>query len=172
MSNTPPWKKNTGLFLAGQAISLFGSMLTQYAIMWEITLRMQSGAAMTLYALLGLLPTFLMSPLGGVWADRFNRKTIINLADGGIALVTLAVAIVFMGGYEEAWLLFACAGVRFRAASPLRKRSGCRMLRRRCRQATIRKNIEGRRPTPGRSAPRNQYYFVRVVGHALLHESN
>ncbi|MDR1004405.1 MAG: MFS transporter [Prevotellaceae bacterium] len=112
MSNTLHWKKNTGLFLAGQAISLFGSMLTQYAIMWEITLRMQSGAAMTLYALLGLLPTFLMSPLGGVWADRFNRKTIINLADGGIALVTLAVAIVFMGGYEEVWLLFACAGVR------------------------------------------------------------
>jgi DHA3 family macrolide efflux protein-like MFS transporter len=106
------WKKNTALFLSGQAVSLFGSMLTQYAIMWEITLRMQSGTAMMLYAILGLLPTFLMSPLGGVWADRFNRKNLINLADGGIALVTLLVAIVFMGGYEEVWLLFACAGVR------------------------------------------------------------
>ena len=32
------WKKNTILFLTSQIVSLFGSMLVQYAIMWYITL--------------------------------------------------------------------------------------------------------------------------------------
>ena len=110
--NVINWKKNTALFLSGQALSLFGSMLVQYAIMWHITLTTQSGMAMTLYVLVGILPTFFMSPFGGVWADRFNRKHLINLADGGIAFVTLLVALTFIAGYKEVWLLFACAAMR------------------------------------------------------------
>jgi DHA3 family macrolide efflux protein-like MFS transporter len=106
------WKRNTTLFLAGQALSLFGSALVQYAIMWEITLRMQSGSAMTLYVVVGILPIFFVAPFGGVWADRFNRKHLINLADGGIALATLVVAIAYLSGYKEIWLLFVCAAFR------------------------------------------------------------
>jgi DHA3 family macrolide efflux protein-like MFS transporter len=106
------WKKNTALFLSGQALSLFGSTLVQYAIMWHITLATQSGMAMTLYIVVGILPTFFMSPFGGVWADRFNRKHLINLADGSIAFVTLLVALTFIAGYKELWLLFACAAMR------------------------------------------------------------
>ncbi|MDR0729789.1 MAG: MFS transporter [Prevotellaceae bacterium] len=112
MADTLHWKKNIALFLSGQAISLFGSMLVQYAMMWHITLVTQSGAAMTLYVVMGILPTFFMSPFGGVWADRFNRKHLIVLADGGIASITLLVALAFMVGYTHLWLLFACAAVR------------------------------------------------------------
>ena len=36
------WKKNAALFLTGQALSLFGSMVVQYAIVWHITLKTQS----------------------------------------------------------------------------------------------------------------------------------
>ncbi|MDR3060509.1 MAG: MFS transporter [Dysgonamonadaceae bacterium] len=106
------WKRNITLFLTGQAITLFGSMLVQYAIMWHITLATQSGTAMTLYVVVGILPIFFMSPFSGVWADRYNRKNLINLADGGIALVTLAVALIFMSGYESIWLLLVCAAFR------------------------------------------------------------
>jgi DHA3 family macrolide efflux protein-like MFS transporter len=106
------WKRNATLFLVGQAISLFGSMLVQYAIMWHVTLATQSGTAMMLYVVVGILPIFFMSPFAGVWADRYNRKNIINLADGGIALATLVVAIVFMLGYDAIWLLLVCAAVR------------------------------------------------------------
>ncbi|MDR0765789.1 MAG: MFS transporter [Odoribacteraceae bacterium] len=106
------WKRNVTLFLAGQAITLFGSMLVQYAIMWHITLATRSGAAMTLYVIVGILPTFIISPFGGAWADRHDRKKLINLADGGIALVTLAVAAFYMLGRESTWILFACAAAR------------------------------------------------------------
>lgn len=114
-SNEPQmnnWKKNIFLFLGSQTISLFGSSLVQYAIMWHITLSTQSGMMMTLYILCGFLPTFILSPFAGVWADRYNRKTLIILADGLIAISTLILAILFLMGYGSLWLLFVIAAIR------------------------------------------------------------
>src|SRR5690625_688923 len=106
------WLKNIALFLSSQTISLFGSSLVQYAIMWHITLTTESGLMMTLYILCGFIPTFILSPIAGVWADRFNRKFLIAAADGLIALATLILAILFLMGFESIWLLFVMAGVR------------------------------------------------------------
>ena len=75
------WKKNTALFLTSQTLSLFGTMLVQYAIMWHIVLETQSGAMMTIYILVAVLPTFFTSLIGGVWADRFNKKHFVRLYD-------------------------------------------------------------------------------------------
>jgi DHA3 family macrolide efflux protein-like MFS transporter len=55
---------------------------------------------------------FFISPFGGVWADRFNRKYIINIADGAIALVSLGVAVFLFSGFDHTGLLLACAVVR------------------------------------------------------------
>ena len=106
------WKLNTALFLSGQALSLFGSMLVQYAIFWHITLSTQSGGMMTIYVIVALLPTFFISPFGGVWADRFNRRNLINISDGSIAAVTLLIVVAFFTGYKELWLIFLCAAIR------------------------------------------------------------
>ncbi|MDF2672994.1 MAG: Major Facilitator Superfamily transporter [Clostridiales bacterium] len=106
------WKKNIILFMASQTISLFGSMLVQYAITWHITLKTQSGLMMTIAIICGFLPTFFLSPFAGVWADRFNRKILIILADSMIAISTLIVAILFFIGYDPLWLLFAVLAIR------------------------------------------------------------
>ncbi|MEF2967347.1 MFS transporter [Paenibacillus sp. M1] len=106
------WKKNIVLFLSSQTISLFGSALVQYAMMWHITLTTSSGVMMTLYIICGFIPTFLLSPFAGVWADRFNRKILIMSADAMIALATLILAVVFLMGYDATWLLFVMAAIR------------------------------------------------------------
>jgi DHA3 family macrolide efflux protein-like MFS transporter len=106
------WKKNVVLFLSGQTISLFGSMLVQYAIMWHITLKTQSGSMMTVFIIAGMLPMFFISPFGGVWADRHNRKYLINGADGIIALASLFVALMFLAGFESMGILLGCAAIR------------------------------------------------------------
>ena len=97
------WKKNTILFLVSQSISLFGSLLVQYAITWYITLKTQSGVMMTIAIICGFVPTFFVSPFAGVWADRYNRKTLIILADSMIAISTLILAILFLIGYYMVW---------------------------------------------------------------------
>jgi DHA3 family macrolide efflux protein-like MFS transporter len=106
------WKKNTTLFLAGQALSFFGTMVVQYAILWHITLKSQSGSMMTIFTIAGFLPMFFISPFAGVWADRFNRKYIINIADGAIAFFSLVTAIFLIFGIDNYIILLICALVR------------------------------------------------------------
>lgn len=106
------WYKNIVLFLSSQAISLFGSSLVQYAMMWYITLSTESGVMMTIYIICGFIPTFILSPVAGVWADRYNRKILIVLSDGLIALATLILAILFLMGFDDIWLLFLMAAIR------------------------------------------------------------
>ena len=106
------WKKNVTLFMVGQGLSIFGSMMVHYAVMWHITLKTQSGVMMTLLTIAGTIPMFLSSPLGGVWADRFNKKYLINIADGSIAIVSLIMAILFSVGIESIALLLMCLVIR------------------------------------------------------------
>ncbi len=106
------WKKNVILFLTSQTISLFGSSLVQYAIMWYITLETKSGIMMTISIICGFLPTFFLSPLAGVWADRYNRKLLIVFSDTMIAASTLILALLYMNGFKSIWLLFVISSVR------------------------------------------------------------
>ncbi|MFZ5354065.1 MAG: MFS transporter [Bacillota bacterium] len=106
------WKKDTALFLSSQTISLFGSSLVQYAIMWYITLSTKSGVMMTVSIICGFVPTFFLSPFAGVWADRFNRKILIILSDAFIAVSTLLMAVLFLLGYDFMWLLFVMSAFR------------------------------------------------------------
>lgn len=106
------WKRNTALFLGSQALSLLGSSLVQYALLWKVTLETRSSVMMTLYIVAGFLPTFLLSPFAGVWADRYDRRKIIILADAMIALVTLALAVAFTFRGTELWLFFLAAAIR------------------------------------------------------------
>ena len=112
MINKLNWKRNIALFLFGQGLTLFGSMLVHYAIMWHITLQTQSGVMMTLITVAGALPMFFISPFGGVWADRYNKKHVINIADSAIAAITLVMAVLFSFDYEFNWLLLVCLATR------------------------------------------------------------
>ena len=106
------WKRNAVFFIGGQLVSMFGSMLVQYAIVWHITLTTQSGVWMTLFTCAGMLPMVLISPFAGVWADRYNRKHIVNISDGAIAIFTLILAAAFFLGYESMWLMLIVVAVR------------------------------------------------------------
>jgi DHA3 family macrolide efflux protein-like MFS transporter len=110
--NMKSWKKTVALFLVGQMISLFGSSLVQYALMWNVTLKTQSGTMMTIAILCGFLPMFFLTPFAGVWADRYPRKRLIILADGMIALATVLLMVLMLLGFSELWLIFTFMAVR------------------------------------------------------------
>ena len=67
---------------------------------------------MTISIVCGFVPTFILSPIAGVWADRYNRKILIILSDSLIAISTLVLAILFLIGYDELWLLFVMSAIR------------------------------------------------------------
>lgn len=106
------WRTRLVFFLSSQTLSLFGSSLVNYAILWHITLEARSGLIQTISILAGFLPQFLLSPFAGVWADRYDRRRLMVLADSGIALVTLGLALMWQAGLQELWLLFLAQGLR------------------------------------------------------------
>lgn len=106
------WKKNIILFITSQTISLFGTSMVGHAIMWYITLETRSGTMMTVYIIFAFLPAFFLAPFAGVWADRYYRKRLIVLSDTLIASFTLILAILFLLGYKEVWLLIIMSAVR------------------------------------------------------------
>lgn len=107
-----PWQKKTARFLFSQTLSLFGSSLVQFAIIWHITLTTGSGAMMTLVTLFSFIPQILVSFVSGVWADRYDRRTIIILSDGMTAVSTLFLALAFLMGYKAYWLIFLVSAIR------------------------------------------------------------
>jgi len=111
-ADRPGWRRDATVFLTGQTVSLFGSMIVQYAIMWHLTLETKSGSVMALAAVFGFLPQAVVSVFGGVWADRLNRKMLIIGADAMIATATLVLALLMLGGATDLGLIYAALVVR------------------------------------------------------------
>ncbi|MGN8244577.1 MFS transporter [Cellulomonas soli] len=108
----PGWRRDTAVFLSGQTVSLFGSMLVQYAIMWHLTLQTKSGTVMALASVFGFLPQAIVSVFGGVWADRHDRKKLVIGADATIAVTTLGLALLMLNGVEDLWLVYLALAIR------------------------------------------------------------
>ncbi|MFT4109020.1 MFS transporter [Propionicimonas sp.] len=108
----PRWRRDVALFLSGQMVSLFGSMLVQYAVMWYLTLTTKDGTVLALSTVFGFLPQAIVSIFGGVWADRHNRKFLIMGADAAIAAATLTLAILMFLGARDLWLIYVVLAVR------------------------------------------------------------
>jgi DHA3 family macrolide efflux protein-like MFS transporter len=108
----PHWKRNVALFLSGQTVSLFGSMIVQYAVMWYVTFETRSGLAIALYAVAAFLPQGVVSIFGGVLADRMNRKVLVMVADGSIAAITLVLAFLMLNGVTDLWIILLAVAAR------------------------------------------------------------
>ena len=108
----PGWKKKVAVFLVGQTITTFGSLLVQYALLWHLTLTTKSGVVLALAAVFGFLPQAIVSIFAGVWADRVNRKVMIIVSDSTIALATLVLAFFMLSGVDDLWLVFLVMAVR------------------------------------------------------------
>jgi DHA3 family macrolide efflux protein-like MFS transporter len=106
------WKKRAAVFLVGQTVTTFGSLLVQYAILWHLTLTTKSGVVLALAAIFGFLPQAIVSIFAGVWADRVNRKVMIIISDASIALATLLLALLMLSGVDDLWLIFLVMAVR------------------------------------------------------------
>jgi DHA3 family macrolide efflux protein-like MFS transporter len=98
---------------AGQALSLLGSQLVQFALIWWLTEQSGSATVLATASLMGLLPAVLIGPFAGALVDRWNRRAVMIVADAGIALATALLAALYASGIIQVWhvymLLFARA---------------------------------------------------------------
>lgn len=81
-------------FFLSQAITLFGSQIVAFTIVWYITLETSSGFWVAMFSICSFVPQFFMSFAGGVWADRHSKKIQIIGSDALIALLTLGMVLL------------------------------------------------------------------------------
>lgn len=111
-TNKKLFDRQVVLFLISQNVSLFGSAVVGYAIIWYITLETSSGVWLMLTTICSMLPQVFVSLWGGVWADRYDRKLLIMISDAFIAVSTLGLAIAFWLGFTRIELLLVVSVVR------------------------------------------------------------
>lgn len=92
------WRKRFFTIWTGQAVSLLTSSIVQYALIWYLTEQTGSAAILSWASLVGLLPMAIFSPFIGGLVDRLSRKAIMIIADGSIALVSLALVVAGWNG--------------------------------------------------------------------------
>ncbi|MCW5874015.1 MAG: MFS transporter [Anaerolineales bacterium] len=106
------WQRPFFQMWIGQALSLLGSQLVQFALVWYLTRETGSATVLATATLVALLPNILLGPLAGSLVDRGVRKRIMILADGSIALATLVLAGLFATGLAEIWHIYVLMAVR------------------------------------------------------------
>ena len=106
------WIRRVVLLLTGQAFSLLGSNIVQYAIWWWIVMQTNSGMGMLLATLFGVMPQAIVSIFGGSWADRHSRKLLIMLPDMVIAVVTVVLSLSFAMGWVSLTMIFVVLFIR------------------------------------------------------------
>ncbi|SKC84568.1 MFS transporter, DHA3 family, macrolide efflux protein [Maledivibacter halophilus] len=101
------WRFKLFAYMTSQGVSLLGSTIVSFAVMWYITLKTGSGIAVAGVAITTYLPQALIMLFGGVMADRYPPKKIVMLADSAVAFSTLVLAILFLIGIDGiGWIFF------------------------------------------------------------------
>ena len=96
----------------GQALSLLGSHLVQFAIIWHLTQTTNSATTLAIASMMGLLPQVVLSPFIGTWVDRANRRLILISADATVAIATLILAVLFASGIVQIWHIYLALFIR------------------------------------------------------------
>ncbi len=101
--------RNFRLFAAGQLVSMTGTWVQLVAQSWLIY-RLTGRA--TMLGLVGFarhVPIFLLAPIGGAVADRFDRQRIIVLTQAISMVLAFALAALTLGGVVREWHIVALA---------------------------------------------------------------
>ncbi len=100
------WRARFFPIWVGQAFSLLGSNVVQFALVWWLTKTTGSATVLATATMLSLLPGVVVGPFAGALVDRWNRRWVMVLADGGIALASAWLAFMFFIGAEQPWHIY------------------------------------------------------------------
>ena len=84
--------RNFRLFFGGQSISLIGTWMTRIATSWLVYRLTGSALLLGTVSFAGQIPTFLFSPLAGIWVDRLDRRQVLIWTQTLSMIQSLALA--------------------------------------------------------------------------------
>jgi MFS family permease len=99
------------LFWGGQAISQTGTWMQQFAQGWVVTTLAASAFALASVNLAASIPILMMTPFGGVAADRMERRRILLVTQSVLAVLAVLMGALVQSGYLRLWHVWAIAGL-------------------------------------------------------------
>jgi DHA3 family macrolide efflux protein-like MFS transporter len=108
-----PWTARFFTIWIGQAMSLVGSQMGGFALVWWLT-QASGGSATVLAAssLVATLPMVLLGPFAGAMVDRWSRRRVMIVADSTVAAFSALLAILAWANTLEIWHIYAIVFVR------------------------------------------------------------
>ena len=95
--------RNFRLFVAGQSVSLVGTWMQSVAMSWLVYRLTGSAFLLGVVGFTSQIPTFLLAPVAGVLADRWNRQRLL-IATQALAMLQAAVlAAAVLTGVVQVW---------------------------------------------------------------------
>jgi MFS family permease len=107
-----------------QLLSLVGSQMQNVAIDWHVWVLTRSPLALGLVGLVRVVPIVALSLVGGLVADRHDRRRVMLATQSAMMLVALALGLATLAGRDAVWvvyLLTACTSAAGAFDNPARQ---------------------------------------------------
>lgn len=88
------WNRNFLMVVIGQIISLFGNAILRFALPLYLLNETDSAALFGIVSACAFIPMIVLSPIGGIFADRVNKRNIMVVLDFATALIIIGVALL------------------------------------------------------------------------------
>jgi MFS family permease len=105
--------RNFQLFFSGQLVSLVGTWMQSVAQSWLVYRLTGSALLLGSVGFASQIPVFLFAPLGGIAADRINRRHIVISTQVAAMLLALILAVLTLSHAidRKVWLIFVLAAL-------------------------------------------------------------
>ncbi|MHB1294100.1 MAG: MFS transporter [Anaerolineae bacterium] len=108
----PRWAAPFFTIWSAQALSLLGSSVAQFALVWWLTQGTGSATVLATAMLMGTLPGIIVGPFAGALVDRWNRRVVMMAADTISAVAAALLAYLFWMDALQIWQVYAIMLVR------------------------------------------------------------
>jgi MFS family permease len=103
--------RNFQLFFGGQLISLVGTWMQSVAQAWLVYRLTGSSLLLGVVAFASQIPIFLLSPVGGTVADRYNRHRVVIATQTTSMVLAAILAALTLGHWIKVWELIVLASL-------------------------------------------------------------
>lgn len=101
--------RNFRLYFIGQVVSVSGSWMQRVAQSWLVLELTDSGSAVGAVTAFQFLPILLLAPVGGLVADRMDKRKILYVTQSLAGLIAATLGILVLTDRVELWMVFALA---------------------------------------------------------------
>ncbi len=101
--------RNFRIYFTGQAISLLGTWMQRVAQAWLVLELTGSGTAVGTVTAFQFLPILLLAPLGGLIADRHDKRKILYFSQSLAGISAIGLGVVVLAGSVDLWVVYVSA---------------------------------------------------------------